>query len=61
MAESTNVICLDFNKALDTDSSDNFIIQLEDERKVNFALLGNLCENHDGFKCEYDLLLFKAS
>lgn len=52
MAESTNVLCLDFNKALDTDSSNNFIIELEDECKVNFALLGNLSEKHDGFKYE---------
>lgn len=29
MAESTNVLCLDFNKALDIDSSDNFIIKLK--------------------------------
>lgn len=60
MAESTNVIGLDFSKALDSNSSDNFIIKLEDECKVNFVLLGDLCENHDGFKYEYILLLFKA-
>lgn len=60
VAESTNV-CLDFNEVLDTNSSVNFIISLEDECKANFALLGNLCENHDTFKYEYDLLLFKAS
>lgn len=52
VAESTNVICLDFNKALDTDSNDDFITKLEDEC--------NLCENHDVFKYKYDLLLFKA-
>lgn len=45
----------EIQQALDTDLSDIFITEI-----VNFAPLRNFCENHNGFKYEYDLLVCRV-
>lgn len=47
-------ICV-IQQALDTDPSDIFITEI-----VHFAPLRNFCENHNGFKYEYDLLVCRV-
>lgn len=44
----------ELQQTLDTYSSDIFITKV-----ANFAPLGNICENYNVFKYEYDLLLHK--